>query len=275
MLLKFPPELIQLVLKHVDTPDYLEVAHSCRILYELASTCRAVVLHHLYRTPGLNQDLEERETAELYRLLVARSRQQLYGAQLHASCKVFGLENEVIDVQASSIAPFGHENKIALVFKGSPDIYIFAVNGSSPNPVLLRAQMKLPWGHFGAAEVLKTAPPIDDINGVFALYRFTAGMDENDPDSEHPFVRETEQYGPKGMVYLLHYGLHSITNKQYIRLCSFSEHADYEPLAFAAADYGTFAISWRHKSDDHDHEVVMYQGCREEEICRYPPMIGL
>lgn len=263
MLLRLPPELIQLVLKNVDTPDYLQVAHSCHVLYELASSCREVVLHHLYRTPGLNQDLQEQETKRLFQLLARRARQQLYGAQFNASCKVLGLGDAVIDVQASSIASSGPAN-IALAFKGIEGVFIFQASDEQEDPVFL-IQTKLPWGHFGPAEVLKTAPLTDFGHGFFALYRFTAGVDGDDPNAEHPFVRDAQQSNPNGTVFLIHYPLDIDFSRPCIRVCSFPDHADYEPLAIAVASSDTFVISWRHKSDAYENEVVMYQVYREEE----------
>ena len=50
MILTLPPELIQLVLQNCSTCAFLEVAFSCRTVYEIASTCREVLLHHLQRT---------------------------------------------------------------------------------------------------------------------------------------------------------------------------------------------------------------------------------
>lgn len=257
MLLDLPPELIQLVLEKVDTPDYLQVAHSCHVLYELASTCREVVLHHLHQTPGLVEGVQELETKRLFQLLSRRSRQQLYGAQFHARCKVLEFESRVIDVQASSFASSGYAN-LALVFKGLQDIFLFhAGDGGILYPT---AQWNLPWEHPGAVEVLKTAPPRDD--GVFALYRFMPAMDGDDPNAQHPFVQQALQSNPSGTVYLIHYG--SDATYPCVRICSFPDHAEYEPLSIAVADRETFAISWRHEREDNNHEVVMYNIYDEE-----------
>lgn len=257
MLLDLPPELIQLVLQNVGTPDFLQAAHSCHVLYELASTCREVVLHHLYQTPGLTEGVQGLETKKLFQLLCRRSRQQLYGAQFHARCKVLEFESQVIDVQASSFTSSGDAN-LALVFKGLQDIFLFHVAGDGT--LWPRAQLKLPWEQPGAVEVLKTAPPRED--GLFALYKFTPTVDGDDPNAEHPFVQEAQESNPEGTVYLVHFCHRA--QQPCVRICAFPNHDEYEPLSIAVADSDNFAISWRHKSED-NHEVVIHNVYGEHE----------
>lgn len=252
MLLVLPPELIQLVLQSISTPDYLQVAYSCHVLYEIASTCREVVLHHLYQTPGLISGVQELETKRLFQLLAGRSHQQLYGAQFYARRKTIDFEAQVIDAQASSLASSSRDPNIALVFKDQPDIFLFrAENGGF---LLPRARLRLPWEEPGAVEVLKTTSPGED--GVYALYRFTPTMNGNDPNAEHPFVQHALQSNPSGTVHLIHFASQSL--QPHVRVCAFPNHAGYKALAIAVADSNTFAISWQHEREDHDHEVVIY-----------------
>ena len=252
MLLDLPPELIQLVLQNVSTPDFLQVVYSCHILYEIASTCREVVLHHLRQTPGLTSGVQELETKRLFQLLARRSHQQLYGAQFYARRKAIEFGSQVIDTQASSLASSSGDPNLALVFKGQPDIFLFhAEDGGLISP---RARLRLPWEQPGAVELLRTTFSGED--GVYALYRFTPTMDEDDPNAEHPFVQHALQSNPSGTVHLVHFDSQSLQPR--VRVCAFPDHAGYAALAIAVGNSNTFAISWQHEREDNDHEVVIY-----------------
>ena len=251
MLLDLPLELIQLVLQSASTPTYLQAAFACRTLYEIASSCRTVILHHLHQTPGFTSNVQRLETKRLFQLLVKRSHQQLYGAQFRASSKTFGFEHQAIDVQASSLAPFGNPN-LVLISKDQPDVFLFkAGNGGL---LLPGTRLKLPWEQPGRVEVLKTTSPQE--HDVYVLYRLTPTIDKDDPDAEHPFVKHALQSSLGGMVYLAHFDLR--TPYPNIRMCAFPDHTNYEALAFAVADQDTFAISWKHVYESGGHEVSLY-----------------
>lgn len=251
MLLHLPLELIQLVLQNASTPTYLQAAFACRTLYEIASSCRTVILHHLYQTPGLTSNVQHLETRRLFQLLVKRSLQQLYGAQFRANSKTFGFESQAIDVQASSLALFGNPN-LVLVTKGQPDVFLFQVGNGGL--LLPRTRLKLPWEQPGTVEVLKTTFPED--HDVYILYRLTPTIEKDDPDGEHPFVKHALQSNSSGMVYLAHFDLRSPYPN--VRMCAFPDHVNYEALAFAVADQDTFAISWKHVHENSGHEVSLY-----------------
>lgn len=251
MLLDLPLELIQLVLQSASTPTYLQAAFSCRTLYEIASSCRTVILHHLYQTPGFTTNVQYLETRRLFQLLVNRSLQQLYGAQFRASSKTFSFEPQAIDVQASFLGLSGNPN-LVLISKGQPDVFLFqAGNGGL---LLPGTRLELPWDQPGTVEVLKTTSPQE--HDVYVLYRLTPTIDKDDPGAEHPFVKHALQSSLGGMVYLAHFDLR--TPYPNIRMCAFPDHINYEALAFAVADQDTFAISWKHVHESSGHEVSLY-----------------
>ncbi|KAE8374317.1 hypothetical protein BDV26DRAFT_270277 [Aspergillus bertholletiae] len=249
MLLNLPTELIQLVLQHSTTPDFLQAAFACRTLYSIASSCREILLHHLYQTPGLNDDILPAESKQLFRLLQRRASEQLYGAQFTASCTHFHLGSSVLDVKASSLASSEHKT-LALVYKGREDVHLFRTeNGQLQH----KACLKPHWHQPGVIEVLRTAFDADD--GLYVLQRFTPAVEES-PDSEHPFIKQALESYIGGQIYLIRYSLQSRHDP--VRICSFPDHAEYEPLALAAAHRDTFVISWQHSRESEEHEVVLY-----------------
>ncbi|BAE65394.1 unnamed protein product [Aspergillus oryzae RIB40] len=249
MLLQLPTELIQLVFQYSTTTAFLQAAFSCRTLYAIASNCREILLHHLYQTPGLNEDLLPADSKQLFRVLQKRASQQLYGAQFTASCTCFHFGSLVLDVKASSLAPSEHQT-FALVYKGHEDIQLFRTeNGQLQLKACLKPQRLQP----GVVEVLRTAFDADD--GLYVLQRFTSTAEES-PDSEHPFIKQAFNTYTRGQVYLIRYSLQS--RQDPVRVCTFPDHAEYEPLALAAAHRDTFAISWQHSRESEEYEVVLY-----------------
>lgn len=250
MLLELPPELTQLVFQHCTTPTFMQLALSCHVLFEIASTCREVILHHLQRTPGLELDVASLSTEALFRLLAKRSCQQLYGAEFHASRKLFYSEEHTIDALASSFGSVD-DSTLALVFKDDERVHVCDAQNENIVP---RRQLRSPWEKPGMV-VLKSA--LDADNNVHTLQRFSYGQD--DLDTEHPFVKHALQSGSSRVTYLAQY---TEPPHYRARLCAFPDHADYEPLGLAAANEDTFAISWQHAQNNHN-EVVLYTVLQE------------
>ena len=254
MLLDLPLELLLLVLQNTSTPAYLQATVTCRTLYEVATSCHSLVLHHVYQTPGVVTGVNSLETKELFQLLIKRSFRQLYGAEFRASCQAFGFESQEIDVQASSLAPSGNTS-LTLAAKGQSDVFLFQAEGKgfiSP-----RARLKVPEQYeqqLGAMEVLKTT--VRGERDVYVLCRFTPNINEDGPDADHPFVQQALQSRHYRMVVLFHFEIQS--SNYHIRTCYLPDHSEYEALAIAVADRDTFAISWQHPRDGHDFDVVLY-----------------
>ncbi|KAE8384638.1 hypothetical protein BDV23DRAFT_166393 [Aspergillus alliaceus] len=248
MLLNLPTELIQVILQHSTTPAFLQAAFSCRTLYAIASECRELVLYHLHRTPGLNEGLLCFDSKQLFQVLQRRASQQLYGAQFTANCTHFNFGTSVLDVKASSLAPSDHQS-LALVLKGQEDVQLFCFENGQ---LRLKACLKPPWLQSGVVEVLKTAFGADD--GLYVLQRFTPAVEQGSLDSEHPFIKQALQSRARGQIYLVRYSLRSRHDP--VRICTFPDHAEYVPLALAAAHRDTFAISWHNSGGA--YEVVLY-----------------
>ncbi|RAK84269.1 F-box domain-containing protein [Aspergillus costaricaensis CBS 115574] len=251
MILNLPPELIQLVLQNCNTPAFLEAAFSCRIIHEIASTCREVLLHHLRRTPGIvNRDLRSLSSKQLFRLLTKNAFQQLYGAQHHADRVIYDFGNDVLDVKASTFSSFDHQT-LALVARGREKVYLFCIEHGQLRPL---REINLPYDRPGICEVLQTA--FDGDGGLYVLQRFVPAMDVTDTNANHPFIKQAMQSNINGMNYL---SCHSLDSPgEPVRVCAFPDHANYKPLALAAMPGGSFAISWQHNYDCSENEVVLY-----------------
>ncbi|GKZ33857.1 hypothetical protein AbraIFM66950_003942 [Aspergillus brasiliensis] len=268
MILNLPPELIQLVLQNCSTPDFLEAAFSCRTVYEIASTCREVLLHHLRRTPGnISRDLRSFSSKQLFRLLTKNAFQQLYGAQHHANHVIFNFENDVLDVKASTFASFDHQT-LALVARGREKVHLFHIEHGQLRPL---SEVDLPYHQSGIAEVLKTA--FDGDGGLYVLHRVVPAMDATDTNANHPFIKQAMQSNINGMHYLSRHFLDSPGEP--IRVCAFPDHANYTPLALAAMPGGNFAISWQHNYDFSENEVVLYTASIDSHSTAKSGVIGI
>lgn len=271
MLLNLPLELIQLVLLYSRTPDLLQVAFSSRILYEIVTDSREVLLRHLRQTPGINTDvntdLRSLKPNELFGLLLKYASQQLYGAQFYADCKTFSFPEHAIDAKASSFAHRG-DKIVVLAARGQETLHVYdARDGQIQHRTLLQS----PWARQGESEILKTG--FDGENGLYVLQRFTPTFDEGDVDLEHPFVKDAIQSSATGQIFFVRHPLDSPHGPT--RICSFPEHSEYRPLAFAAANKNVFAISWQHTRDDTCFEVVLYTVRDESPIDSGSNSIGL
>lgn len=261
MLLDLPPELVQLVFKHASTPSYLQAAVTCRTLFEISSTCREVILHHLRRTPGLTQGIESMKTRDLFLLLRRRAAKQLYGANFSANRTLYNFEGQTIDARASSVG--SSWPNVALVVKGENDgtVHLLdAGHGSVSRRFSLRHWYEQP----GKVEVLRTAfAPSGD---VAVLQRFIPEVEVPDAEgdsSEHPFVKQVRQSPPNEEIHLLYYDCRIADPR--IMIYTFADRSEYEPLAFDIGDRDCFAISWKHREDDDQHEVVLYSASLEDD----------
>ncbi|RAK75565.1 putative protein tyrosine phosphatase (Pyp1) [Aspergillus fijiensis CBS 313.89] len=188
--------------------------------------------------------------------------QQLYGAQFHADCVTFKPWISSLDVKASIVVR-REILTLALVFREQDCIHLFQVIGGGLRP---QARLELQWCRPGAVEILKTAFDGDDT--LYILHRFRPSLNDSDDYARHPFVRHAMQLGTDTTVYLSRYSIESPHGP--VRICAFPDHADYEPLALAAARGGIFAISWQHAQDISDLEVTLYI-CSSESNCDMRP----
>lgn len=254
MLLSLPPELLQLVLFHVPPASTLQAAFSCRTVLDVLTSSRALLVHHLEQIPGAKTDVDSLQPRELFRLLLQRSAEQLYGAQFHGSREQLRIDGQVINVRASSFAASGDPN-LALAVRNDGVVRLYH---ASAGKVTLRKRLTPPWDPSAKVRVLKTAFSHGD--GVYVLQRVILPNNEYDPDADHPFVKHAIKSGAVERIYLVHY---PSSEQEMLRICSFPDHFDCEPVAFAAAGRDAFVISWKHLLDSEEHEVALYNNLEE------------
>ncbi|PKX99904.1 hypothetical protein P168DRAFT_300331 [Aspergillus campestris IBT 28561] len=198
----------------------------------------------------LNTDLRSLKPNELFGLLLKHASQQLYGAQFYADCTTFSFPGHAMDAKASSFAHRDDET-VVLAARGQETLHVYhARDGRLQHRTLLQS----PWAQQGVSEILKTG--FDGENGLYVLQRSTPTFDEGDVDPEHPFVKDAIQTSATGQIFLVRHSLDSPNGPT--RICSFPEHPEYRPLAFAAANKDVFVISWQHMRDDNCFEVIRY-----------------
>ncbi|PYH81428.1 hypothetical protein BO82DRAFT_374844 [Aspergillus uvarum CBS 121591] len=202
----------------------------------------------------------------LFQLLLRRASHQLYGAQFHADCVTFKPWTNSLNVKASVLIPREFLT-LALVFREQESIHLFQVIGGGLRP---QARLELQWCRPGAVEILRTAFDGDDT--LYILHRFRPSLNDSDDHARHPFVRHAMQLGTDTTVYLSRNSIQSPHGP--VRICAFPDHADYEPLALAAARGGIFAISWQNAQDTSDLEVVLYTCSSESNCDMRPGVIG-
>ncbi|PYH47265.1 putative protein tyrosine phosphatase (Pyp1) [Aspergillus saccharolyticus JOP 1030-1] len=193
--------------------------------------------------------------------------QQLYGARFRSDCVTFQSDISSINVKASVLASTG-TSALALVFREQECIKLFHIVEGGLRP---QAHLELQWCRPGAVEILKTSFDGDDT--LYVLHRFKPSLEDSDCYARHTFVRHAMQSGTDTTVYLSRYSLASLYGT--VRICAFPDHANYEPLALAAARGGIFAISWQHNQDTSDIEVILYISSSESDCEIRPEVIGL
>ncbi|KAJ5175486.1 uncharacterized protein N7482_001363 [Penicillium canariense] len=247
MVCNLPTELVQLVLRSCDTATYLQLAFCCRSLFELATTSRELVLHQLRQTPGSMDGLKALSTNELFQLLMKRSHQELFGAEHFSERKFIDFHGQKLDARASTLEVPVLKNRALLAFKGDESVYLVDIRAGTVWP---RRRLESPAKHLGNIEVLHTS---FNIHGAYVLHQFRPFPDK-ELDTTHPFVQQALRSKSHGDVFLAYHEFATGT----VLLYSFHDQMEYDPIAFAAHRSEKFAISWQHRHNAQDHQVVLY-----------------
>jgi hypothetical protein len=249
MLLSLPTELIQLVLRSCDTPTYLQLSLCCHDLHEMATKSRELVLYQLRHTPGWKDDIDALPTEDLVQRLRKHSHQELFGTEHFTDRKLIDFEGKKLDTRASSLEAPILRNRALLVFQGDETVYFVDVRAGT---VSLRRRLESPAKRFGTIEVLHTS---FNSSGAYMLHRFQPFLDKQ-LDTTHPFVQQAMQAYPQGSIFLAYYSFDH--NTEAVRLYSFPDENEYDPIALATYRNEKFAISWEHRQHTQDHHVHLY-----------------
>lgn len=244
MMLHLPIELIQLVLRSCDTTTFFQAAYASRTLLEIASSSREAILYHLHHTPGKTDDTQSLTTKRLFGLLMHRAYRQLYGAEFYADIRVFTVQGLQMEPRACSLS-LPNRDQVILAFKQHAHAYNYYVRHGY---LRYRRRFESPRERDGAIEVLQTS--FDD-NAVHVLHRFKPSVNQEDRESNHPFVKQAIH--SNGGLFMAIHNLDS----PLVHICAFPDQDDYEPKALYGYRNG-FAVSWQHAQKEDVHEVVHY-----------------
>ncbi|KAJ5605057.1 hypothetical protein N7510_010211 [Penicillium lagena] len=258
MMLHLPTELIQLVLRSCDTTTFFQVAYACHTLLEIASSSREAILYHLRQTPGETDDTQSFTTKGLFGLLMHRAYRQLYGAEFYAEFKVFTVQGLQIEPRACSWN-LPNRDQLILAFKQHPHAYYYYVRQSH---LRYRRRFESPRERDGVIQVLRTS--VDD-SAVHVLHRFKPFVNQEDRESNHPFVKQALH--SNGVLFMAIHDLDS----PLVHICAFPDYDDYEPKALYGY-HGGFAISWQHAHKEDVHEVVHYDTSASSKLPMPTPL---
>jgi hypothetical protein len=160
-LLDLPLEVLQLCLTHATTPSFLQLIATCHMLWEVAASTRAVILHHLAQVPGIKLGIDDfaRSTSELFLMLRRRAALNLFGAHMRADRVDYTFLHSSFNASASHLwakEPF----RVTLVADNAMRIYELV-----PGRGLVRKPAAVPKSDLC---VLKTT--IDQRGDVAVLY---------------------------------------------------------------------------------------------------------
>jgi hypothetical protein len=150
-LLDLPPEILQQTLLHLTTPSFFHAIRTCKELFRVADSSRAVLLHHLDRVPGITLGLKDStiSTHDLFLTLRRRGAAHLVGSNISADCKVIHMEVGPMDSTASWLA----DNTFALALRSSSTVYLYEVQGTRCK--LKKETVQWPISSVGRRKLLK------------------------------------------------------------------------------------------------------------------------
>jgi hypothetical protein len=128
-LLDLPPEILQQSLLFCTTPSFFHAIRTCKELFQVAESSRAVLLHHLDRVPGITLGLQDPtiSTKALFLTLRRRGSAHLFGLSISADCNDIYAGYGTIDSNASWLA----DNTYALVLRGSFRVRLYDIENTS------------------------------------------------------------------------------------------------------------------------------------------------
>lgn len=127
-LLELPPEILQQSLLYCTTPSLFHAIRSCKRLFGVAESSRAVLLHHLEQVPGITLGLQDPNisTHDLFLTLRRRGAAHLVGSNISANCKTFNTANGTMNPNASWLA----DNTFALALRDNSRVRLYEIGES-------------------------------------------------------------------------------------------------------------------------------------------------
>ncbi|KAL1955379.1 hypothetical protein VTO42DRAFT_8599 [Malbranchea cinnamomea] len=271
-LLDLPPELLQLVFRHCTTVSFLQLSLTCRSLFAIACSARAVILHHLSQVPGLpaaSQESPTASTAELFLLLRRRAASHLYGADFHADRVIYNAGGGSIDPPACAVRLSGDPN-LALVERGKHLVHLYHLTPGAIRPV---CRLEPPPEYTGKIQVLRVIFAHDK-QTISVLTRFEPNHATTSVQV-HPYVKEALRHFHRPGTHLIHYRRKAPGGPFcYITLAGFADHdindgaspdLQFEPLAIDVAHPLRVAVCWRHPHNHNLRKVFLHTADPSED----------
>ncbi|WEW59425.1 hypothetical protein PRK78_004897 [Emydomyces testavorans] len=258
-LLDLPFELLQLILLHCSTPSFLQFSLTCSTVYAAASSCREVILNHLYKTPGLKTSLDTLPTEELHRILKARTAEHLYGANFHSDLTNYIFKTGIIDTRASALRE-GKDPNAALVEKGGDRVLVYHVQSGE---VALREILEAPYDYPGRVEIIKVVFCKDESIAVLQRYE---PFEELDPSECVDALSAKGPHKAAG-VYLVIYRRDFGPGKPpRVTFGEFEGVQGFYPTAIAIRDINMVVIAWQHERFAERRRVFVHTLFPEETV---------
>ncbi|KAI1919311.1 hypothetical protein LOZ65_004465 [Ophidiomyces ophidiicola] len=251
-LLSLPPELLQLILMSCSTPSFLQLSVICRWIYDIASSSRPVILHHLLRTPGLKSSIDTSlPNSELFRLLKSRTAEHLYGANFHSNLTSYIFRTGLIDTPASAVDPSG--SYAALVEKGVGRIFLYRIERQT---VHLRKILEPPCHPPGRVEVVKV---IFCTDGSLAVLQKFEPAEEAEQPHAYPFMQTAIHYFANSTARLMFYSWeHMGEGTPQITLGAFYDIGAWVPVTLDASGRSKAVIVWKTETVPEKRKVTLH-----------------
>ena len=253
VLKSLPPEILQAIFLLVTTPSLLELCQTCWTFFNIASSSRVVLLHHLRRIPGIKLGLEDVPTKQLFLLLRRRAAWSLFGINFHADRLQYPFSLSgygSIDSNASDLSTISDPN-LAIVRTGGSEVHLYHATKHGIEP-RLAIVFEFPFSRRDRElkfEIVKVRLTSQN-SGVSILFKTVPQLCEGET-LKNRFEHEAWEQGRHGKYGLVQFSVTGSVSRQ-LRLASFCDERDCDAFTFAVEDpeNGTFAIGWRERKSE-------------------------
>lgn len=243
-----PPEILQAIFLRVTTPSFLQLCQTCWTFFNIASSSRRVLLHHLLRMPGIKLGLEDVPTNQLFLLLRRRAARYLFGINFHADRLHYPFPFSglgLIDSNASDLSTTSDPN-LAIVWTGKPEVHLYHAtrHGIEPRVALTLIPPFSERDRKVKVEIVKVK--LTPQNSVLSILFKTIPQLFEGETFKNRFEHEAWEQERHGKYDLVQFRVTGSVSQQ-LRLANLCNERDCDAFTFAVDDpeEGTFAIGWR------------------------------
>lgn len=272
MLLNLPPEVLQIILWHMDPGTLFISLFTCKQIFD-AAKAKNVLLHQIGSIPGLRLGLGENvRNPELLTEFRHRAAKTLLGVGVLADVAKYAHGSNLINVRQCVLSPgaSGAPAQLATVYQHHPVVNIYEL---AADHIRLKAELRteLSRSYGGGScnvEVLKVAFSAN--RDLAVLYRYTLHSEK-----ASPFVDEAAAKAKRTLKLVTFHHCHAATkgwfytsNVQDTRDISYRQGS--YPVGLALAINGNACIAWKSPGDNNTTEVCLYgRDAKLMDACSY------